>query len=108
MNISLTSKNRIIKFSISIDLSQFSQKLMRENLSNNSLYEQGTSKLFLELLEKGDAFIDISAHVGYFSLFSASTVGESDRVFSFEPELSSIKNLQNNINQLPHRKRMGY
>lgn len=99
VKISLTSKNRIIKFSISLDLSQLSQKMMWENISNNRLYEQETSRLFLEMLEEGDTFIDIGAHVGYFSLLTAATVGESGRVFSFEPELSNFKNLQNNIHK---------
>ena len=56
-----------------------------------------TEKLGL-LLTPGSLFIDVGAHVGYFSLLAAQLVGASGRVIAFEPNPANRTLLTRNIN----------
>jgi FkbM family methyltransferase len=48
-------------------------------------YEPPVSKVFRSFLKPGMTAIDIGTNIGWFSLLSASLVGDRGRVFSFEP-----------------------
>ena len=48
-------------------------------------YEPETFAFFSEHLSPGDTVMDIGAHIGLFSVIAARLVGESGKVFSFEP-----------------------
>jgi FkbM family methyltransferase len=48
-------------------------------------YEPELSSFFYRFLQPGQTFVDIGAHVGYFSLLAAARVGEQGRVVSLEP-----------------------
>ncbi len=48
-------------------------------------YEPQTFQFLRETLNPGDTFLDIGAHIGLFSVVAAQIVGDSGRVFSFEP-----------------------
>lgn len=48
-------------------------------------YEHGVTTLMRRLLRAGDTFVDVGANVGYLSGVAAQCVGETGRVFSFEP-----------------------
>jgi FkbM family methyltransferase len=90
-------QGRLMEYIINLDQAQMSQKLISEYLSNNIFYEPETSLFLLDILKEGDTFIDIGAHIGYFALLSASIVGNSGRVFAFEPETSNFDRLKQNI-----------
>ncbi len=47
-------------------------------------------------LKKGDIFIDIGANVGFFSLLSSKIIGETGRVYSFEPYVYIYEILKQN------------
>lgn len=49
-------------------------------------------------LNSGDIFIDIGANSGYLSLIASQQVGESGKVFSFEPSSREFIRLLTNIN----------
>jgi len=60
-------------------------------------YEPFTTALFKKLLtRKGMVFVDLGASVGYFSMIAAKLVGNSGRVYAFEPEPSSFDLLVKN------------
>lgn len=48
-------------------------------------YEPETFKFFREHLKQGATVLDIGAHIGLFSVITARLVGESGKIFSFEP-----------------------
>jgi FkbM family methyltransferase len=48
-------------------------------------------------LKKGDCFIDIGAHIGYFSLVAGRLVGSEGKVYAFEPEPDNFTQLLKNI-----------
>ncbi len=53
------------------------------------LYEPGVSRLLNRLLEGGNTFIDVGAHVGYHTFLAAGLVGNRGKVIAFEPDPAS-------------------
>lgn len=60
-------------------------------------YERATRQLIERLLPEGGTFLDVGAHVGFYSLVAARKVGPSGRVFAFEPEPDNFRLLRKNI-----------
>jgi FkbM family methyltransferase len=48
-------------------------------------YEKAVTDAIMTALKPGDVFIDIGAHLGYFSTLAARVVGPTGRVVAFEP-----------------------
>jgi len=46
-----------------------------------------------QTLQPGDIFLDIGAHIGFFSFLAARLVGPEGRVYAFEPDPLSIESL---------------
>jgi len=73
------------------------------------VYEPPTTKLFVDIIKRGDIVLDVGANVGFFSLLSSSLVGEHGKVYAFEPIpsvrdklIANIKiNKFNNIEVIP-------
>jgi len=84
-------------FKIILNRDLYSQKTMWDDFENGFLYEQETSQVYIDLLQQGDTFLDIGAHIGYYSLLAASLVGTSGQVFSFEPNADNLLQLKENI-----------
>jgi predicted O-methyltransferase YrrM len=69
---------------IVLDYSKTSQKYIGLHLEKNVAYEGALFALILRKLKRGDTFIDVGAHVGFFSMIAAKLVGEDGEVYSFE------------------------
>lgn len=48
-------------------------------------------------LQRGDVFVDVGAHIGWYTLIAARRVGKSGRVYAFEPSEKSCNRLRENI-----------
>jgi FkbM family methyltransferase len=62
--------------------------------------EYELSAFLLNYLQVGQTFIDVGAHIGYFSRLAAHCVGPTGRVYSFEPTPSTFELLDKNLR--PH------
>lgn len=49
-------------------------------------YEPETTRLFKKILKPGMTFVDVGAHIGYFTRLAARRVGVSGHVYAFEPD----------------------
>jgi FkbM family methyltransferase len=65
------------------------------------IIEENLSYWFVEQLRPGDVFIDVGAHIGYFSLLASGKVGEFGAVVSIEPSPTTFKSLEKNISLNP-------
>ncbi len=66
-------------------------------LQDYGLWEsQETAYLIMTLLP-GQTFVDIGAHVGYFSVLASKRVGPTGRVIAFEPEARNLDLLERNL-----------
>lgn len=82
---------------LSLDPEQMSQRIMLEYLDAGKLYEQETCQFLAAILQDGDAFIDVGAHVGWFTTFAAALVGPTGEVWSVEPNRSNFAHLIDHI-----------
>ena len=89
ISITLNRDSDATSVALSLDPQQMSQQFMLEALNAGQLYESETSVFLGAVLQPGDTFIDVGAHVGYFSMLAAAFVGKSGRVISFGPDTSS-------------------
>lgn len=60
-------------------------------------WEPLTEKFFLGSLRPGMTVVDVGAHIGYFTVKAAKLVGESGRVYSFEPLPENVDFLKRNL-----------
>ncbi len=60
-------------------------------------YEPQTTRIFKEVLKEGIVAVDVGAHIGYYTLLASSLVGESGKVYAFEPEPQNFSALLGNI-----------
>jgi FkbM family methyltransferase len=81
---------------VTIDLGDRIQRLMW-----GGVYEPHVRRCIAALLRPGDTFVDIGAHIGYFSMIAASLVGPNGRVYSFEGNSSLFPTLRSNTAQFP-------
>ena len=60
-------------------------------------YEAGTTRVVEGLLNEGCTFVDLGAHIGYYTLLAAKLVGKTGRVYSFEPDPGNFVLLFKNV-----------
>ena len=76
---------------VTIDLGDRIQRLMW-----GGAYEPHVARCLAAILRPGDTFVDVGAHIGFFSLIAASLVGASGKVYSFEANSSLFPTLRSN------------
>ncbi|MBA4070784.1 MAG: hypothetical protein C0497_02970 [Gemmatimonas sp.] len=73
------------------------QHAMRTLVDAGEFYEPETTILLASVLKPGDTFVDVGAHVGYFTVLAAALVGSAGQVVSFEPEPGNYAQLVEHI-----------
>jgi FkbM family methyltransferase len=95
-NVSIKSKSYAYALRLHLDIAKLTQKAMWEYFSDGLLYEPEVSLFLMHALKRGDCFLDIGAHIGYFSLLASMVVGTEGKVFAFEPEDKNYRQLIKN------------
>lgn len=72
-------------------------KLDSLRLRINGAYEGFEMALVRRTLKPGQAFVDIGAHIGYYSFNAAEIVGKSGAVYAFEPDPENLVCLRKNV-----------
>jgi FkbM family methyltransferase len=63
----------------------------------SGLHELKTVKLVRAFLRPGMTFVDIGAHIGWYTIVAARAVGRTGHVYAFEPEPSNFELLRRNV-----------
>lgn len=63
----------------------------------NGFWEPAEAEQIRKCLQSGDTFIDVGAHIGYFSVLAAQIVGTTGQVISIEPEYNNFRLLFKNL-----------
>ncbi|MDA0997112.1 MAG: FkbM family methyltransferase [Proteobacteria bacterium] len=97
LNITLASghSNHLAKFRL--DMSQMSQRIIFETIGSGKMYEQSLARLLTQVLRPGDIFIDVGAHVGFFSIVASYLVGNAGQVLSIEPNAENFRALEAHV-----------
>lgn len=97
LDLAFTTPSGAHRLVYSLDRSSPVQEDMRAMLASGSFYEPETTILLGSVLKPGDVFVDVGAHVGYFSVLAASLVGATGQVISFEPAPANYARLVEHI-----------
>lgn len=65
-------------------------------LISKGFFELNLFNFFLNFIKEGDIVIDIGAHIGSYTKLNSKLVGDSGRVYSFEPTPRTFKTLLEN------------
>ena len=66
-------------------------------LSINKIYEKNETNFVKDSVNKGDIVIDIGANIGYYTLMFAKLVGDTGKIYAFEPDPKNFSILEKNI-----------
>jgi FkbM family methyltransferase len=97
VSFSITRYNRSYHMRYLFDTTRPTQQNMAAHLLNGSLYEPEVAVVLMRVLQDGDGFVDVGANVGFFTVLAAQLVGETGRVYAFEPEQENFGRLAQNI-----------
>ena len=61
------------------------------------VYEPEIRQILQQMLKPGDIFVDIGAHIGYFTVLAASYVKEQGQVVAYEPDPINFQQLLANV-----------
>ena len=62
--------------------------------------ERETFEIFSKILKKGDCVIEVGGHVGYLAMYFSHSIGESGRLFVFEPGENNLPYTRRNLSHL--------
>lgn len=72
-------------------------QVFSNEILSKGVFEEFEISLFSSFLQKGMIVFDIGANVGYYTLIAAAKVGNSGRVYAFEPDKDNFDIIQKNI-----------
>jgi FkbM family methyltransferase len=73
--------------------------VMRPFLEQNPIWSPSLTRLVRASLRPGLRFVDIGAHVGYFTILAGKLVGPRGRVWAFEPHPRNFELLLTNLDR---------
>jgi len=71
--------------------------IITRDLVGLGFWEPRETRYLQSILQTGQTFVDVGAHVGYFSLLAAELVGPAGAVIAVEPEARNLDLLRRNI-----------
>ena len=66
-------------------------------LATAGMWEPHVTRLFQHLLSPGDVFVDVGAHIGYYTLLASKLVGPEGHVYALEPTRTTYEVLCSNL-----------
>ena len=97
INTTLMPQRRLIDTGLGFRIYSDAPDSVTNRLLLTGRYELGTTILMRKVLKSGMVFVDIGAHIGYYTLLASTLVGREGKVFAFEPEEQNYKLLSRNI-----------
>ena len=72
-------------------------RVVSKTLYFTKVWEKEETTLLKSILKEGMVFVDVGANIGYFTLLGSKLVGESGKVFAFEPDTNNCDSLSRNV-----------
>jgi FkbM family methyltransferase len=72
-------------------------QFISERIRQRGSWEPFETRVMLSLLNRGDVVVDIGANIGWYTIALALQIGESGRVFAFEPEPDNADLLEQSV-----------
>lgn len=74
-------------------------KLPEENEFFLETHDPEITRLLCRFIQPGQAFFDIGAHIGYYSLLASRLVGSQGSIFAFEPSPQTVLRLEEHVSE---------
>ncbi len=71
--------------------------MVTKRLVEERTWEPNETHWFLKTVKQGDVVVDVGANVGYYTLIAGKLVGDSGKVYAFEPDPVAFGLLQRNV-----------
>jgi len=71
--------------------------LVQQTILLEGVWDPSLTKFIQSNLSSGDVFVDVGAHVGYFTLLASRRVGPSGTVLAIEPNPFALDQLRQNV-----------
>ncbi|MGY6636097.1 MAG: FkbM family methyltransferase [Erythrobacter sp.] len=68
-----------------------------KSIRNSGAWAEKDISIFKEIIKPGDTVFDVGANIGHHTVFFANSVGESGRVFAFEPQTEIFRYASANL-----------
>jgi len=81
-------------FVLDLDESRTYDRIVADFGRAGKPYEPDVSAVLAAVLREGDTFVDVGAHIGFFTLMAARLVGPAGRVVAFEPDPFNVARLR--------------
>ncbi len=72
-------------------------QIMTPEMWAGRLWEKTETTWFLSSLRPGDVVVDVGANVGYYTVLAGLLVGDTGRVYAFEPDPQNFELLRRNV-----------
>ena len=92
INLSFNGKTEEVYYKF--DVKHMSQRHIFEKLKSGVFYEEDLTKFLFKVMREGDTFLDVGAHIGYFSILASYLVSEEGKVIAVEPNSENFAWLQ--------------
>ncbi len=97
LSLAIDGPHGSLRVRYAFDLASEVQRGMHEALDAGQFYEAATTRLLMSVLKPGDTFVDIGAHVGFFTMLAAALVGDTGEVIAFEPSPGNYRHLVEHV-----------
>ncbi len=93
-----------VSFFMDFDASSIADQCTVANFNASGCCEPEVVHLMLRVLKPGDIVVDGGANIGFFTMLMAKLIGETGRVYAFEPAEQNIHKLavNANVNKFEH------
>ena len=88
---------RTVKFSLCLDMQRGTDHKIINYAGRGLLYESETAYFIIRCMAGGGIFVDVGAHIGFFSILTGVLYNEKVVVVACEPDPNNIKQLLANI-----------
>jgi len=93
--VNLNINNR--QLTMTFDQTSPVHRMIIGELQSAGAYEIASQLFLTRVLRDGDTFVDVGAHIGYFTMLSAAIVGEQGKVIAIEPIEENFRQLKQHI-----------
>jgi FkbM family methyltransferase len=96
------SPSRLAEVFFGRTLHVLEDEIVSDELVRCGYFEEGLTWALIQCLRPGDVFLDVGAHVGYFTTLAAHLVGAGGHVEAFEPSPGTARLLRKNVERQSH------
>lgn len=86
-----------VRFKLKLRDDLFTHNIIASYIKQSTSYEPEVTAAMFNILKLGSSFIDVGAHIGWFTLIASRLVGEQGCVFAFEPDRDNFSRLLDHL-----------